>query len=84
MHGAFESFAIFPERFVVDRFGFDSIGLGDPKAEGLWVRGYLSVVWGCPYEGPIDPAALLEPYQDLSKSEWDEAAAQLASQEATD
>lgn len=32
----------------------------------------------------LDPAALLEPYQDLSKSEWDEAAAQLASQEATD
>ncbi len=28
------------------------------KAEGLWVRGYLSVVWGCPYEGPIDPNAV--------------------------
>ena len=30
----------------------------------------------------LDPAALLRPYQDLSKSEWDETAAQLASQEA--
>jgi hydroxymethylglutaryl-CoA lyase len=24
------------------------------KAEDLWVRGYLSTVFGCPYEGPID------------------------------
>lgn len=24
------------------------------RAEGLWVRGYLSTVFGCPYEGPID------------------------------
>ena len=28
------------------------------KAAGLWVRAYLSVVWGCPYEGPIDPNAV--------------------------
>ena len=27
----------------------------DAKANGLWVRGYLSTVFGCPYEGPIDP-----------------------------
>ncbi len=27
------------------------------RAGGLWVRAYLSVVWGCPYEGPIAPAA---------------------------
>ncbi|MCO5165136.1 MAG: hydroxymethylglutaryl-CoA lyase [Planctomycetes bacterium] len=26
------------------------------RAAGLWVRGYLSVVWGCPYEGAVDPA----------------------------
>ncbi|MBX3471423.1 MAG: hydroxymethylglutaryl-CoA lyase [Planctomycetes bacterium] len=26
------------------------------RAAGLWVRGYLSVVWGCPYEGHVDPA----------------------------
>ena len=25
------------------------------KDAGLWVRGYLSTVFGCPYEGPIDP-----------------------------
>jgi hydroxymethylglutaryl-CoA lyase len=26
------------------------------RAAGLWVRGYLSVVWGCPYEGQVEPA----------------------------
>jgi hydroxymethylglutaryl-CoA lyase len=25
------------------------------RKEGLWVRGYLSTVFGCPYEGPVDP-----------------------------
>lgn len=25
------------------------------KAKGLWVRGYISCVMGCPYEGVIDP-----------------------------
>ncbi len=28
------------------------------KQEGLWVRAYLSVVWGCPYEGEVAPAAV--------------------------
>jgi hydroxymethylglutaryl-CoA lyase len=26
------------------------------KADGMWVRGYVSTVFGCPYEGPVDPA----------------------------
>ena len=26
------------------------------KAEGMWVRGYVSTVFGCPYEGAVDPA----------------------------
>jgi hydroxymethylglutaryl-CoA lyase len=25
------------------------------RARGLQVRGYVSTVWGCPYEGPVDP-----------------------------
>lgn len=25
---------------------------------GVWVRGYLSVVWGCPYEGAVAPATV--------------------------
>jgi hydroxymethylglutaryl-CoA lyase len=26
------------------------------RAQGLQVRGYVSTVWGCPYEGAVDPA----------------------------
>ncbi len=28
----------------------------DARAGGLQVRGYVSTVWGCPYEGAVDPA----------------------------
>ena len=31
----------------------------------VWVRGYLSVVWGCPYEGPVDPARARALTRDL-------------------
>jgi hydroxymethylglutaryl-CoA lyase len=27
--------------------------------QGLRVRGYVSTTWGCPYEGPVDPASAL-------------------------
>lgn len=27
----------------------------DAKKSGLFVRGYVSTVFGCPYEGPVDP-----------------------------
>ena len=30
------------------------------KAQGLFVRAYLSTVWGCPYEGQVDPQRALE------------------------
>jgi hydroxymethylglutaryl-CoA lyase len=30
------------------------------RARGLRVRGYVSTVWGCPYEGPVDPARAAE------------------------
>ena len=29
------------------------------------VRGYVSTVWGCPYEGPVDPEAALRIAQEL-------------------
>jgi hydroxymethylglutaryl-CoA lyase len=29
------------------------------KAKGVFVRAYLSVVWGCPYEGHVDPQRAL-------------------------
>jgi hydroxymethylglutaryl-CoA lyase len=36
---------------------FDAIApvVARARQEGLWVRGYLSTVFGCPYEGPVDP-----------------------------
>jgi len=30
------------------------------RAAGLRVRGYVSVAWGCPYEGPVDPGRVAE------------------------
>lgn len=30
------------------------------RAQGLEVRGYVSTVWGCPYEGVVDPARAAE------------------------
>ncbi len=30
--------------------------IGPARAAGLRVRGYVSTVWGCPYEGDVDPA----------------------------
>ncbi len=38
-------------------------GVPRALAAGLRVRGYVSTVWGCPYEGPVDPvraAAVVE------------------------
>jgi hydroxymethylglutaryl-CoA lyase len=32
----------------------------EAKAAGLYVRGYLSVCWGCPYEGQIAPEVVAE------------------------
>jgi hydroxymethylglutaryl-CoA lyase len=29
--------------------------VAEARAAGLWVRGYLSTVFGCPYEGRVDP-----------------------------
>jgi hydroxymethylglutaryl-CoA lyase len=35
------------------------------KSKGLFVRAYLSTVWGCPYEGKVDPAKALAISQKL-------------------
>jgi isopropylmalate/homocitrate/citramalate synthase len=29
-------------------------------AEGMWVRGYVSTCFGCPYEGRVDPARVVD------------------------
>ncbi len=30
------------------------------RGEGMWVRGYVSTCFGCPYEGAVDPAKVVE------------------------
>jgi hydroxymethylglutaryl-CoA lyase len=40
---------------VDESFGVFEPVVRDAKAKGLWVRGYLSTVFGCPYEGRVDP-----------------------------
>jgi hydroxymethylglutaryl-CoA lyase len=35
------------------------------KQEGIVVRGYISTVFGCPYEGAVDPQRVLSIAQDL-------------------
>jgi hydroxymethylglutaryl-CoA lyase len=34
--------------------------IGPARAAGMKVRGYVSTVWGCPYEGTVDPRKALE------------------------
>ncbi len=40
---------------VAETLGAFEETIGPAVAAGLRVRGYLSTVWGCPYEGEIDP-----------------------------
>ena len=42
------------------------------RAAKLWVRGYLSVVWGCPFQGAVDPAAVRPLVADLLAMGCDE------------
>jgi isopropylmalate/homocitrate/citramalate synthase len=44
----------------------------EAKEEGLWVRGYVSTCFGCPYEGPVDPARVLEVALRLREGGCDE------------
>ncbi|MCA1828611.1 MAG: hydroxymethylglutaryl-CoA lyase [Myxococcales bacterium] len=42
------------------------------KKQGRFVRAYLSTVWGCPYEGKVDPMRALEISRELKKIGCDE------------
>lgn len=42
------------------------------KAQGLWVRGYISCVLGCPYEGKIAPEKVLEVAEAMMRMGVDE------------
>jgi hydroxymethylglutaryl-CoA lyase len=39
--------------------------IGPAREAGMTVRGYVSTVWGCPYEGDVDPKRALEIAQKL-------------------
>jgi len=32
----------------------------EARTEGMWVRGYVSTCFGCPYEGAVDPAKVVD------------------------
>jgi len=36
--------------------------------EGMWVRGYVSTCFGCPYEGAVDPAKVVELARRLTEA----------------
>jgi hydroxymethylglutaryl-CoA lyase len=35
------------------------------KKQGMFVRAYLSTIWGCPYEGKVDPSRALDTARQL-------------------
>jgi isopropylmalate/homocitrate/citramalate synthase len=45
---------------------------GDSKREGMWVRGYVSTCFGCPYEGAVDPARVVDVARRLADLGCDE------------
>jgi len=44
----------------------------EARAEGLWVRGYVSTCFGCPYEGRVDPGRVVEVARRLHEAGCDE------------
>jgi len=44
----------------------------EAKRDGLWVRGYVSTCFGCPYEGPVPPARVAEVARRLVEAGCDE------------
>jgi isopropylmalate/homocitrate/citramalate synthase len=46
--------------------------LPEARRDGLWVRGYVSTCFGCPYEGPVDPARVVAVCARLREAGCDE------------
>ena len=40
--------------------------VAEAVAAGMWVRGYVSTALGCPYQGPVDPAAVADVTEALA------------------
>ncbi len=45
---------------------------GEAKRDGMWVRGYVSTCFGCPYEGAVDPARVVDVARRLAGLGCDE------------
>jgi isopropylmalate/homocitrate/citramalate synthase len=45
---------------------------GEAKRDGMWLRGYVSTGFGCPYEGAVDPARVVEVSRRLADLGCDE------------
>ncbi len=46
--------------------------VGMARAEGIWVRGYISTGFGCPYEGTVPPAKVVEVAERLMELGMDD------------
>ena len=46
--------------------------VGEAKQDGMWVRGYVSTCFGCPYEGAVDPARVVDVARRLADMGCDE------------
>jgi hydroxymethylglutaryl-CoA lyase len=44
----------------------------EARSEGLWVRGYVSTCFGCPYEGPVPPERVVDVARRLVEAGCDE------------
>ncbi len=44
----------------------------EARRDGMWVRGYVSTCFGCPYEGPVAPAKVVEVARRLVDTGCDE------------
>jgi len=44
----------------------------EARRDGMWVRGYVSTCFGCPYEGAVDPARVVEVARGLVEIGCDE------------
>ena len=46
--------------------------LPEARERGMWVRGYISTCFGCPYEGPVAPEKVVDVARRLAASGCDE------------
>jgi isopropylmalate/homocitrate/citramalate synthase len=42
------------------------------RGDGMWVRGYVSTAFGCPYEGPVEPESVVRVANALAEMGVDE------------